>query len=44
LEEKILESYTKEGKSLTEVIQEWINENYSKLYCNKEQEDIEYLK
>lgn len=27
MEEKIQETYTKEGKSITELIQEWINEN-----------------
>ena len=43
MEENVIESY-EEGKSLTELIQEWIDENYSKLYCNKEQQDIEYLK
>lgn len=42
MEEKIKETYTEEGKSLTQLIQEWINENPSILYCNKEAKSIKY--
>lgn len=42
MEEKIKEIYTKDGKDLTELIQEWINENTSILYCNSEGKDIKY--
>lgn len=42
MEEKIKETYTKDGNSLTELIQEWINENQSILYCNSEKKDIKY--
>lgn len=42
MEERIQEKYTKEGKSLTEIIQEWINENPSILYCNTSKKDIKY--
>lgn len=42
MEERIQETYTKEGKSLTELIQEWINENPSILYCNIIEKDIKY--
>ena len=42
MEEKIKETYTKDGKNLTELIQEWINENTSILYCNSEKKDIKY--
>ena len=37
MEEKITETYTKEEKNLTELIQEWINENTSILYCDYEE-------
>ena len=37
MEEKITETYTKEEKSLTKLIQEWVNENTSILYCNYDQ-------
>ena len=40
MEEKIKETYTEEGKNLTQLIQEWINENPSILYCNKETKGI----
>lgn len=40
--EKIKETYTKDGKDLTELTQEWINENTSILYCNSEKKDIKY--
>ena len=40
--EKIKETYTKDGKDLTELIQEWINENTSILYCNYEEKNIKY--
>ena len=40
--EKIKETYTKDGKDLAELIQEWINENTSILYCNYEERDIKY--
>lgn len=42
MEEKIKETYTKDGKDLTELIQKWINENTSILYCNYEERDIKY--
>ncbi len=42
MEEKITETYTKEEKSLTKLIQEWINENTSILYCNYEEKNIKY--
>lgn len=42
MEEKITETYTKEEKSLTKLIQEWINENTSILYCNYEKKSIKY--
>lgn len=42
MEEKIKETYTKDGKNLTELIQEWIKENTSILYCNSEKKDIKY--
>ena len=42
MEEKIKETYTKDGKNLTELMQEWINENTSILYCNSEKKDIKY--
>lgn len=42
MEEKIKETYTKDGKTLTELIQEWINENISILYCNYEEKNIKY--
>ena len=37
MEEKITEIYTNEGKNLTKLIQEWINENTSILYCDYEE-------
>ncbi len=37
MEGKITETYTKDGKKLTKLIQEWIQENISTLYCNKEE-------
>ena len=40
--EKIKETYTKDGKDLTELIQEWVNENTSILYCNYEEKNIKY--
>ena len=40
--EKIKETYTKDGKDLTELIQEWINENTSILYYNYEEKNIKY--
>lgn len=42
MEEKITETYTKEEKSLTKLIQEWVNENTSFLYCNYEEKNIKY--
>lgn len=42
MEERIQETYTKEGKVLTELIQEWINENQLILCCNSEKKDIKY--
>ena len=42
MEEKITETYTKEEKSLTKLIQEWVNENTSILYCNYEEKNIKY--
>ena len=42
MEEKIKETYTKDGKTLTELIQEWINENTSILYCYYEEKNIKY--
>lgn len=42
MEEKIKETYTKDGKTLTALIQEWINENTSILYCNYEEKNIKY--
>ena len=42
MEEKITETYTKDGKNLTKLIQEWINENTSILYCNNEEKHIKY--
>ena len=36
LESKIEELYTKDGKELFELIQEWIDENSSFLYCKNE--------
>jgi len=33
LESKVEELYTKDGKSLFELIQEWLDENNSFLYC-----------
>lgn len=42
MEEKIKETYTEEGKSLTQLIQEWINENPKILYCNSEKKYIKY--
>lgn len=40
--EKIKETYTKDRKDLTDLIQEWINENTSILYCNYEEKNIKY--
>ncbi len=40
MEKKVKETYNKEGKSLTELIQEWINENISILYCDNERKEI----
>ena len=42
MEEKITETYTKEEKSLTKLIQEWVNENTSILYCNYEEKNIKF--
>lgn len=42
MEEKIKETYTKDGKKLAELIQEWINENTSILYCTYEEKYIKY--
>ena len=42
MEEKIKETYTKDRNSLTEIIQDWINENQSILYCNSEKKNIKY--
>lgn len=42
MEEKIKEVYAKEGKSLTELIQEWIFENSSILYCIIDKKEIKY--
>lgn len=36
MEKRVKETYNKEGKSLTELIQEWINENISTLDCDRE--------
>ena len=40
MEGKAIETYTKDGKSLTQLIQEWINENTSILYYNYEEKNI----
>lgn len=40
MQEKIKETYMNEGKSITQLIQEWVNENSSIIYCNKEVNDI----
>ena len=37
MEERIKETYTEEGRNLTELIQEWINENNFILYCKFKQ-------
>ena len=42
LNSKTEELYTKDGKELFELIQEWINENGSFLYCKSEEKNIEY--
>ena len=44
LNQNVKETYTKDGKSLKNLIQEWINENDILSYCNKSQKDIEYIK
>lgn len=36
----VQESYTKDGKELFQLIQEWIDENNSFLYCEKEKNVI----
>lgn len=36
MEKRVKETYTKDGNTLTELIQEWINENISILYCDNE--------
>ena len=42
LEKNIKEYYTKGGKSLNILIQEWINENNILSYCKENKKDIEY--
>jgi len=42
LDEKVKESYTEDGKELFQIIQEWLNENNSFLYCKSEKEKVEY--
>ena len=33
MENRVKETYTKEGKKIQELIQEWIDENNNFLYC-----------
>lgn len=42
LNPKIQESYTKDGKELFQLIQEWIDENNSFLYCKDEKKEPKY--
>ena len=44
LDENINEIYTKEGKKINELVQEWIDENSNYLYCilNKEIVECKY--
>ena len=41
MESKIEELYTKDGKELFDLIQEWINENNILSYYKKNKKDIE---
>lgn len=42
LNSKIQESYTKDGKELVQLIQEWIDENKSYLYYKNEKKDLKH--
>ncbi len=42
LESKVEELYTKGGKELSDLIQEWMDENNFSLYCRNEKNNVEY--
>lgn len=42
LNENIQEIYSKDGKNILELVQEWINENNSIIYCNNNAKDVKY--
>ena len=43
LELEVEEFYTKDGKRVSELIQEWMEENNFLFYCKNNKENIEYL-
>ena len=43
LDGKIEEIYTQDGKFLSELIQEWINENKSIFGCKRKNVDVKYI-
>lgn len=44
MENRVKEIYTKEGKNIQELIQEWIDENYYCLYCKNNKEDVKWYR
>ena len=44
LEGKLEETYTKDGKNITEIIQEWVQENNKYFCCRKVGIDIKSMK
>lgn len=42
MKSKIKETYTKDGKKLIELIQEWMEENSSQLYCKNNHKEVKY--
>ncbi len=43
LSQNIIENYAKEGIKMSELIQEWIDENYNLYYCQNTSKDIKYI-
>ena len=44
MDTEMKETYTKDGKKLSQLIQEWINENSFFLYCKNDKKEIEYCR
>lgn len=42
MDARVKEIYTEDEKELFQIIQEWINENNSFLYCKNDKENEEY--